>query len=1048
MKSEKNKSEKSFRGVSTLDFIKTTLKTNLLLLLIIIFGSSIYGGHSILDLVDPSFNPQIQSDFFAGKFVYNVEVQPDGKILAFGHFSSYNRVPVGKLVRLNPDGSLDSTFNNQTVISTEIATPRNSKILLQPDGKIILQAPGIETAGQSLKDIIRLNSDGALDTSFNYYVPNSYIRSVIVDALGRLTIARVFSGQLNTYRIIRLNADGSLDDSFDFAPDFNINRAEVIAQGDRVIAYLRLNGSNQRLYRLNDDGSIDPSFTPAINHELNELTVQSDNKILYLTFDTSLKMFRLNENGTNDESFQPITLTGNGEVFYKPASDGKIVAGIGSSTAIFRRYLPSGELDTSFEPYTHRAFVSFAIEPGGSIVFGDQSEFNNATVGVNNFIRLTPAGILDPTFNPGGLGFQSISPAESRIKAIEPLSDGKIMLGGKFDSINEVLRPTIARLNVDSTVDETFQVNTSGTGNYFSILRDVYQIRTQSDGKILVSGWFDYVLNGAAKRNFVRLNSDGSIDPTFNLGYSIPDFSEIVGAGRNRFEILSGGKLMIGTSKLNGFDLAGPIKLNPGGDRDTSFNSSLNTQSFNMFIDDVAVQPDGKILVSGSHRNIDPFVSFVARLNADGSMDTTFNYIEEPGRLRSLLALLPNGKILVAKHSNGALFGRVQRLNADGIQDTAFNSLSMPSAVINALLVLPNGKIFVGGNFTITVNGQTGKNLLQLDADGNFEPTFYNLDNEVLALAADGEGRVLVGGGFTVIGSNGGGEPRSYVARLIDSRARFDFDGDGRSDFGVFSEQGGVWKILGSQTDQNFSTNFGLPGDKLAAADFDGDGRADIAVYRPSEGVWYLLRSREGFAAHQWGISGDQPVAGDFDGDGRADLAVFRPSSGVWYVLQSSDWQPVILQFGLSGDIPLPEADFDGDGKTDIAVWRPSEGNFYWLPSGSANQFRVVHFGASGDIPAAVDYNGDGLTDLVVYRPAEGNWYQYLSDANGGYTLAVVNFGLNGDEPVPADYDGDGKTDIAVRRQNQWHIMHSTLGYTSFVFGEESDSAVAALPMP
>ena len=69
----------------------------------------------------------------------------------------------------------------------------------------------------------------------------------------------------------------------------------------------------------------------------------------------------------------------------------------------------------------------------------------------------------------------------------------------------------------------------------------------QSDGKIVVSGSFDYFLGGVAKRNLVRLNTDGSIDATFDLAHSMPDYSVIVGAGRNHFAILSDGKLVVGT---------------------------------------------------------------------------------------------------------------------------------------------------------------------------------------------------------------------------------------------------------------------------------------------------------------------------------------------------------------------------------------------------------------------------------------------------------------------------------------------------------------------
>ncbi len=348
-----------------------------------------------------------------------------------------------------------------------------------------------------------------------------------------------------------------------------------------------------------------------------------------------------------------------------------------------------------------------------------------------------------------------------------------------------------------------------------------------------------------------------------------------------------------------------------------------------MYIDDTELQPDGKILVSGTHDAGVGLKSFVARLNSDGSLDPAFPYTEETGRLKSTLALLPNGKILVGKHADGTGPGVVKRLNADGSPDNSFNSLSLPGGIVNALLVLPDGKIFVGGKFTVTVNGQPGKNLLKLSEDGNFEPTAYNLNEEVLSLAIDSEGRVLVGGSFTIIGANGGDANRSYVARLTDWGTRFDFDGDGKSDLGVFRGANGAWYLQHSSAGELIQ-QFGINGDRVAAADYDGDGKTDVAIYRNGD-WWYLNSSTGSVGLKSWGTAGDTPLPSDFDADGKADFIYYRPSTGEWF-RSASTGATSTIQFGMAGDIPVI-ADMDGDGKTDPTIFRPSNGTWWYRSS-------------------------------------------------------------------------------------------------------------------
>jgi hypothetical protein len=258
-----------------------------------------------------------------------------------------------------------------------------------------------------------------------------------------------------------------------------------------------------------------------------------------------------------------------------------------------------------------------------------------------------------------------------------------------------------------------------------------------------------------------------------------------------------------------------------------------------------------------------------------------------------------------------------------------------------------------------------------------------------------------------------------------------------------------VSNLQGLQGQQIVLDVTAVPTGPAADGDFDGDGRPDIAVFRPSTGVWWISYSgTTGYATIQWGESGDIPVPGDYDGDRRADIAVFRPSTGVWWISYSGTTGYAAIQWGESGDIPVP-GDYDGDGATDITVYRPASGHWFILKSSTGfTASDVYQWGIGGDIPVPADYDGDGRTDLTVYRPASGDWFVLLSSTN--FTAwSVYQFGESLDVPVSGDYDGDGAADITVYRpaSGHWFILKSSTGFTAsdvYQWGISGDIPVPA----
>ena len=319
----------------------------------------------------------------------------------------------------------------------------------------------------------------------------------------------------------------------------------------------------------------------------------------------------------------------------------------------------------------------------------------------------------------------------------------------------------IQAAGTSGSVDPSFHSGSGPDGSIFAVA-------IQSDGKIIIGGNF-FSYNGTRSRGIARLNTDGSLDTSFDGG----------GAGVNNsvyaVAIQSDGKIIIGENFIYN-DTFGEriVRLNTDGSLDTSFNAS------GLGVDDsvaaVAIQSDGKIIIGGFFLGDNGTPSKqIARLNTDGSFDTSFNAGGAgPTSTVQTVTIQSDGKIIIGESFsyNGTIGNRIARLNTDGSFDTNFN---VGGAGVNgpvyAVAIQSDGKILIGGYFT-SYNGTPSKYIARLNTDGSLDTSFdaggtgvYDL---VAAVAIQSNGKIIIVGDSTSDNSSA----NNYIARLNNSIAQ------------------------------------------------------------------------------------------------------------------------------------------------------------------------------------------------------------------------------------------------------------------------------------
>jgi len=323
---------------------------------------------------------------------------------------------------------------------------------------------------------------------------------------------------------------------------------------------------------------------------------------------------------------------------------------------------------------------------------------------------------------------------------------GRNIIGGSFTQYSGVTANKIIAINSNGSIDNSFNAGTGISGST-AIVR---AITAQSDGKILIGGTLTTNYDGNVTKGIFRVNSDGSFDNTFapaNFG-APPVFFTI--------EIDSSGKIYAGGTfaVYSGSSQQGLIRFNSDGSKDNTFN--IGAGFTGLPVQGTIPQSDGKVLVVGQFTQYSGIsANRIIRLNNDGTKDNTFNY--GTGFNANVLAAVrqSDGKYVVVgtfTSYSGQTVGRIIRLNSDGSIDNTFDSsVGFPSGVADNVIIQSDGKIVVGGSF-LFYSGQTAQRIVRLNTDGTIDNTFNTgagLSSAVNDVRQLSDGKLLVGGQFT-----------------------------------------------------------------------------------------------------------------------------------------------------------------------------------------------------------------------------------------------------------------------------------------------------------
>lgn len=722
--------------------------------------------------LDTTFGPSggyLLSDFGGlelNETVADAALQADGKIVVLGSQAQSLSIRDFLVARYNPNGSIDSAFGGGdgfVTITDPASTAQPGGLAIQSDGKIVF-AGGAGTEAF----VFRLNSDGSLDTSFSgdgFQSINSSGEAfdLAVDSAGKIVLSTYSPSPFNSAGLARLNPDGTLDTTFDGdgrrSLSNNIYAPRGLAiqpDGDIVVAgksAATANVGDVVLVRVLNDGSLDPTFDDdgilntniADRHgEARGVVIQSDGKIVIAGALTAL----------GHGSFDPVVM----------------------------RFVPSGNLDTTFDgdgirqveltgDSTDLRFTDLAIDQDGRIiaVSDNQNSYDFFFRDELKVVRLEQNGALDVDFDHNGV-VDSTNCENGRKILIQP--NGRVIsLGGRDRARNDgdhIDGICVERFTANGSVDVLFNPEIPDGIARIDML-GISAVAELPSGKILIGGWREAGGSGSYEAILMRLNQNGTIDSSFmDEGEYVP----LVNLSNTYFfdiDVLTDGSFI---AAGEGGTLGGMlVKFTPAGVPDTAFSFDGQTYSSTAArFHAVTVRPDGKVIGCGSSGSSGTRAGRLARFSSTGSFESwnqiTFGTVSGSSEILECESLLDGRTIVAGYGSDGsnenAAISRTTDLSVDGTFGSGGTVTAASSALnerASGLAILINGKIVVSttaigsdgsrnfGVFRANSDGLPDDDLKGFGEGGLLSIAFQaGVDDEATAILVEPNGSIIVGG--------------------------------------------------------------------------------------------------------------------------------------------------------------------------------------------------------------------------------------------------------------------------------------------------------------